>query len=357
MNRTTRKRCLASLVALTLAGCTAEEVSTESSAAELGAAVSITLVHVNDTHEHLSEGGPRTANLAGTRGGIARAYRVIQEIKQQEKNVLLVHAGDVFQGSIFFNAYTAIPELQLMQQLGWDVMAVGNHDLDLGPDGLLQVLDAAFAGAPGFPLVSANLDMAQAPTLASRVHPTVMKDVSGIKVGIFGLTIPDLLENVPPGFVSDDLVGAAQASVDALRAAGADVVIGLTHLGGADQIVAENVTGIDLIIGGHRHEVLRHPRVFTDPAGHRTRVFQAGAFFEHVGRVKLTVVKNKRGTTIHYDDYGRLDIVESLAPDPSVEAYLAELRGPAAAAEARRSTAGMGERRIAPYYATGRACR
>lgn len=315
---------LASVIALILGGCASPEepVVAEETQAEVQSAATLTIIHINDTHEHLDQGGPRDASLHGTRGGIARAYRVIEREKRREPGALLLHAGDLFQGSIFFNAYTAIPEIRLLQALGCDAMAVGNHDLDLGPDALLQTFDAGFGGGAGFPLLSSNLDLSQTPDLAGRVHPYVMKQVSGIRVGIFGMTVPDPLENVPPGFVGEDLVGSAQASVDALRAAGADVVIGLTHLGGLDEVVAENVTGIDLIIGGHSHEVLRTPRIFTDPNGHQTPVFQAGAFYEHVGEVTLRVTKSGNRVTAGVVGHRMIDIDDTLPPDPIVAAIV-----------------------------------
>ena len=99
----------------------------------------ITLLHVNDTHSHLDAWGPKDRHLDGTLGGMAKAASVIAAVRATEPNVLLLHAGDVFHGDLFFNEYFGVPELQLMKQLGFDAMAVGNHEFDFGPDVLADV--------------------------------------------------------------------------------------------------------------------------------------------------------------------------------------------------------------------------
>ncbi len=120
-------------------------------------AATITLVHVNDTHSHLDAWGPKDRNLEGTIGGMAKAASIIAAVRAHEPNVLLLHAGDVFHGDLFFNKYFGVPEFQLMKQLGFDAMAVGNHEFDFGPDVLAYSLNEAF-GSGTLPLLSANLD-------------------------------------------------------------------------------------------------------------------------------------------------------------------------------------------------------
>ena len=122
----------------------------------------ITLLHVNDTHSHLDAWGPKDRHLEGTVGGMAKAASVIAAVRASEPNVLLLHAGDVFHGDLFFNQYFGVPELQLMKQLGFDAMAVGNHEFDFGPDVLAGSLAAAF-GDGTLPLLSANLDLIRLP--------------------------------------------------------------------------------------------------------------------------------------------------------------------------------------------------
>ncbi len=152
----------------------------------------ITLLHVNDTHSHLDAWGPKDRHLEGTIGGMAKAASVIAAVRASEPNVLLLHAGDVFHGDLFCTEYFGVPELQLMQQLGFDAMAVGNHEFDLGPD----VLAAAYRGGTR-PLLSANLDLSEYPALATWIKPNTIKEVGGVSVGIFGMTVPDDVMNMP----------------------------------------------------------------------------------------------------------------------------------------------------------------
>ena len=118
----------------------------------------ITILHVNDTHAHLDSFGPKNIHLEGELGGIARAATIISEGRATEPNVLLLHAGDISHGDLFFNKFLDIPELNLMRSLGFDAMTVGNHEFDLGPDPLTYCLSAALPNGE-IPLLSANLDM------------------------------------------------------------------------------------------------------------------------------------------------------------------------------------------------------
>ncbi len=257
--------------------------------------VTVTLLHVNDTHSYLDAWGPKDRHLEGTIGGMAKAASVIAAVRAREPNVLLLHAGDVFQGDLFFNQYFGVPELQLMQQLGFDAMAVGNHEFAFGPDVLAGSLAAAY-GDGTLPLLSANLDLTGYPALATWIRPSVIKQVAGVRIGIFGMTTPDDVMNMPAPVVilgAGDpaaLMGIAAQQVGELRSAGADVVICLSHLGVLyDRALAANVPGIDIIVGGHDHYVFARPEVVTNPEGQPTLILQAGADYEHVGRLRFTL--------------------------------------------------------------------
>src|SRR5207253_1940588 len=136
-----------------------------------------TIIYVNDTHSYLDSYGPKDANLDGTTGGIAKAATIIGRIRATEPNVLLLHAGDAFVGDFMFNKYFGVPELQLMKQLQFDAMAVGNHELDFGPAVLNNVLNAAFVNG-SFPLLSANLDLTNYPGLKTWIQPSIIKTVN-----------------------------------------------------------------------------------------------------------------------------------------------------------------------------------
>ncbi len=283
----------------------------------------ITLLHVNDTHSHLDAFGPKDSNLNGTIGGIAKAATVINGIRASEPNVLLLHAGDVFQGDLFFNKYFGVPELKMMRQMGFDAMAVGNHEFDLGPSVLNDVLTTAFADG-SFPVLSANLDMSAYPALATWVQASTMKTVAGVKIGIFGMTVPGNPTNMPaPVVIQDDIVGIAQQTASSLRASGAQVVICLSHLGVyLDKIVATYVQGIDFIIGGHDHLLFEQPIPVRGVYGQTTHIFQAGEHYRFIGKLRFTVQDGQARIV----NYATLALDSSVPAEPTVQSTVDVLK-------------------------------
>ena len=291
-------------------------------------AATITLVHVNDTHSYLDAYGPKDRNLDGTLGGMAKAASIIAAVRAHEPNVLLLHAGDVFQGDFFFNAYFGVPEFQLMKQLGFDAMAVGNHEFGFGPDVLTQSLAAAYGGDT-LPLLSANLNFSEYtppegfPPLETWIKPGIIKSVGGVTIGIFGMTQPDDVTNMPApvkilGKYPDTatLLGIAGLTAAELRGAGAEVVICLSHLGVIyDQAIAANVPGIDIIVGGHDHYVFEQPLAVTNPEGKRTLILQAGNHYRYVGKLRFTL---KNGA-VKVLDYTLLPVDRKIPPLPEVQ--------------------------------------
>jgi 5'-nucleotidase/UDP-sugar diphosphatase len=292
-------------------------------------AATITLVHVNDTHSHLDAWGPKDRDLDGTIGGMAKAASIIAAVRAHEPNVLLLHAGDVFHGDLFFNRYFGVPEFQLMKQLGFDAMAVGNHEFDFGPGVLAGSLQAAFGGDT-LPLLSANLDMSGYPALNTWIKTSIIKEIGGVRIGVFGMTQPDDVMNMPYPVVilggypqTEVLLGIAGEMAAQLRAAGVDVVICLSHLGVVyDQAIAANVPGIDIIVGGHDHYVFERPLVVTNPEGKPTLILQAGSHYEYVGRLRFSV---KRGA-VKVQDYTLLPVDRKTPPLPEVQNFVDELK-------------------------------
>jgi 5'-nucleotidase len=241
--------------------------------------------------------GPKNATLDGTLGGIAKAATVIGMTKMTEPNVLTLHGGDAFHGDFFFNKYFGVAELQLLQALGFDAMTVGNHEFDLTPQYLPYILSTAFPG-PALPLLSANLDFSAVPELGldTWIKPTLIKDVGGVQVGIFGMTVPGVptTQNGAVGILGGDdpavVIGIAYQTMMALRGAGAQVVVFLSHLGALyDQAVAANVPGIDVILGAHDHYEYATPLVIPNPYGGQTIVTMPGKHYEKVGKLRLEV--------------------------------------------------------------------
>ena len=282
----------------------------------------LTILHVNDTHSNLAPLGPRTANLEGTQGGIARAASVIGLSKMTDPNVLTLHAGDAFIGDLFYNVYFGVAELQLMHAIGFDAMAVGNHEFDLTPYALQQSLDSAFV-AGGFPLLSANVNLDD-PTLSglrNYILPFTTKQLGNIKVGIFGMTTPEtmLLSNPAPAVIDTSVVNTmllAAAMVDTLVSQNCDVIICLSHMGYyADQALAGNVPGINVIVGGHDHYLLDSPVQVTNPMGNATWIVQTDAFYKYVGKLQLTISNG----TVSLLNYNAVHLDQTIPEEPSIK--------------------------------------
>lgn len=252
----------------------------------------LTILHFNDTHSTLSTIGSRDAHLEGTLGGIARAATLIGETRMTDPNVLVLHAGDVFIGDIFFNVYFGAAELKMMTALGFDAMTLGNHEFDLTPAVLMESLNTAFADG-GFPLLSANLILPDTSVLPLKkfVRPFIIKQAGNVKVGIFGLTTPEtnLLSQPSPAILDTNILPIATAMVESLKTHNCRVIICLSHLGIAlDEVLAASVPGIHVIIGGHDHTKTEAP-VRIDNASGPTWIVQANAFYLDAGKMRLIV--------------------------------------------------------------------
>ncbi|HID62805.1 MAG TPA: hypothetical protein EYP49_08735, partial [Anaerolineae bacterium] len=141
--------------------------------------ITVTILHTDDTHAHLESFEPFKQPL---QGGVARRYTAIQQVKSEGGNVILVDAGDAFQGTLFFNQWQGEEEAYFMNALGYQAMAVGNHEFDSGPAAL-----GNFVKKANFPVLSANMDVSAEPELAGLIPAYTVLDVAGEKIGIFGL--------------------------------------------------------------------------------------------------------------------------------------------------------------------------
>lgn len=283
----------------------------------------ITILHVNDTHSCLSSLGPRNQSLEGSQGGISRAATVIGMTKMNEQHVLTLHGGDVFIGDLFFNKYFGAAEFQLMVSLGFDAMAVGNHEFDLTPAILDTALRNSFPPGYGFPLVSSNLilDDPIVQPLNDYIFPYTTKQFGNTKVGIFSLLTPETnLFSLPsPAVVNDDLAGTALTMIDTLTSLGCDIIICLSHLGiFYDQELAANIPGINIFISAHDHSRTEQPVEITNPLGGTTYLVQADAFYKCIGKMKIAVSQ----TGVDLIDYQLIDLDDTIPEEPAVKSIV-----------------------------------
>ncbi|PZO39453.1 MAG: multifunctional 2',3'-cyclic-nucleotide 2'-phosphodiesterase/5'-nucleotidase/3'-nucleotidase [Pseudanabaena frigida] len=212
---------------------------------------SLRILHTNDHHAHLEPVKYDDRLL----GGIARRRTLIDRIRAENKTnqepLLLLDAGDIFQGTLYFNQYLGQADLDFYNALAYDAGTIGNHEFDRGQ----QVL-ADFIAKAKFPIISANIDIAPESPLYGKVRPWHVLDVKGEKIGVFGLTTPDtaILSSVGDGVKFTDPIAAARTSVIALKQQGINKIIALTHIGfDYDVLLAQKVPDIDIIIGAHSH--------------------------------------------------------------------------------------------------------
>jgi 5'-nucleotidase len=250
----------------------------------------LTILYTNDTHARLDPFPANATQFAGL-GGIARRASLVKKIRSQQSHVLLLDAGDVFQGTPWFDVYGGKVDLKLMTEMGYDAMTIGNHEFDRGPEGFADAAQKA-----GFPILSANYNV-QKTAMNPFVQKFIVREVEGFRVGIFGLGI-QLSGVVHPDLYGDvryrDPVIWADGMVNSLRTYhNCDYVICLSHLGfqykdgRIDDIeLAGRVKGIDLIIGGHTHTFLDQPKSVVNTGG-STLVTQAGHSGVRLGRIDL----------------------------------------------------------------------
>lgn len=259
----------------------------------------ITILHTNDTHSQID---PLPANdkLYPDKGGVSRRATLVKRVRKENPNTLLIDAGDVFQGTPYFNFYKGEVEYKAMSLIGYDVVTLGNHDFDNGVNALAAAMKFAT-----FDFVSANYDVRGTP-LEKRVKPYVVRVIGGVRVGLFGMGVsPDNLitpENFK-GVTYHDPVQAAREVVATLRGRErCTLVIGMSHLGYypndrdggvGDTQVASQVDGIDFIASGHTHTFMKQPVLTKTPSGGNTIIFQVGRSGIYVGRVDLKMKNGK----------------------------------------------------------------
>lgn len=260
----------------------------------------LTVLHTNDVHSHIDPfpvTDPRNPNM----GGVARRATLIENIRLENPNVLLLDAGDIFQGTPYFNYYGGEIEFKLMSMMKYDAATLGNHDFDNGIEGFYAQLPNAT-----FDFVSANYDFSKT-ALAGLVKPYKVFDKGGIKVGVFGLGI-ELAGLVDPLMYKETVyLDPVEISTDIVKqlkeVEKCDIVIALSHLGYkynndfqkiSDVKLATLTQDIDLIIGGHTHTFLKKPSILENAVGKEVLVNQTGCFGLNLGRIDFYLDNNSK---------------------------------------------------------------
>ena len=252
----------------------------------------ITILHTNDVHSHIDPFSPEDA-LHPNQGGVARRLTLVEAIRKENPNTLLLDAGDIFQGTPYFNFYGGELEFKLMSLLKYDAATIGNHDFDNGVGGLAAQMPNA-----SFKMLSANYDFTNT-TMEGLTKPYEVFIKDGIKIGVFGLGIQ--LEGLVTKALSReteylDPVEIAQDMSRILKEEEqCDLVICLSHLGYdykfdkiSDIKLAEKTRNIDLIIGGHTHTFLDKPVIVNNADGVEVLVNQVGWAGINLGRIDFT---------------------------------------------------------------------
>jgi len=257
----------------------------------------LTILHTNDMHSRIDPFPSNHKKYAGL-GGMSKIATLVQQVRKEEENVLLLDAGDVFQGTPYFNLYGGELELKLMSQIGYDACTMGNHDFDNGLDGFNRVLPNA-----NFPFLCANYDFSNT-ILDGKTTPYTIIEKAGLKIGIFGIGIKlkglvDKRQYKETKYLNP-IEQANHYATHLKQVEKCNLIICLSHLGYeykdnklSDKQLAQSTENIDLIIGGHTHTFLEKAVTFLNKKGKSVRVNQAGWSALSLGRVDFYFDKKK----------------------------------------------------------------
>ncbi len=255
----------------------------------------ITILHTNDTHSQIDP-IPANDKLYAGKGGVARRATLVKRVRNENPNTLLIDAGDVFQGTPYFNFYKGEVEYKAMSAIGYDAGTLGNHDFDNGVDAL-----AAAAKFANFPLVSANYDV-RGTSLENRIKQYVVRQVAGVRIGLFGLGISPVGLITPANFKGITYRDPSIASREVVKVLKetehCSLIVAMSHLGYypepkagvvGDSQVAAQVDDIDFIASGHTHTFMEKPVSVKQPSGKETLIFQVGKSGIYMGRVDFSM--------------------------------------------------------------------
>ena len=266
----------------------------------------ITILHTNDFHARFRPISKYDNNCSAKNnakgkcfGGSARLSSAIEDARSRHSNTILLDGGDQFQGTLFYNLYKGKVAAEMMNMLGYDGMAVGNHEFDDGPETLRVFMDSV-----DFPVLMANANVDMEPELKDQLQKSTTLYQNNRKIGLIGINTVDTAELSSPGenVIFTDAVAAVQSEVDFLTEAGVNIIILLSHSSyRVDKMIAANTTGVDVIVGGHDNTLLSnvsdrakgpYPTVVNG-----TQIVQAYAYGKFLG--ELSVLFDEAGNVIH----------------------------------------------------------
>lgn len=302
----------------------------------------LNILHINDFHNRIepvstwnSTCRPDVDDKGECFGGIARLASKISELRdglaQAGEDVIVLDAGDQYQGSLFYTTYRGQDTVEFMKAVGFDAMAVGNHEFDNGPAGL-----AVLADGVDFPLVSGNLDLSGSEVLDGKISRRLVIERGEQRIGIISAIAVEMPELSSPGdqvVFSDDIESLTEDAA-ALAEEGVDKIIALTHVGYQRDIeIAQTIPGVDVVVGGHSHTVLGdvegskgpYPTMVTGTDGQEVPVVTVGAYGKYLGHLRLV-----------WDDKGKLKeasgapilLDASVTPDATLAARVQEMAAP-----------------------------
>lgn len=286
---------------------------------------SLTIVHTNDVHAHLLPSDLKLQDCEigqeNCYGGFARIKSVIEGVRASSDNTIVLDAGDRFSGTVFYTLNKSQDITPLTQQLGYDVLTLGNHEFD---DGLEEL--AQFAQGISAPIVSANVSFPTHPTLNKRIVPSVILNKNGLKIGVIGALSEETKVESAKAKDADitAVIPAVQKEAQALTKQGVKVLIALTHIGiEEDKKLALAVPQLDVIVGAHTHTLLSndtnettaygpYPIEISHETGDKTLIITSGIAGHHLGILNTTFDKKGHITT-YAGDTVRLD--DTVVPD------------------------------------------
>ncbi|RRD88371.1 bifunctional metallophosphatase/5'-nucleotidase [Bacteroides heparinolyticus] len=255
------------------------------------------ILHTSDTHSRIEPISREAADEYAGMGGAVRRAGIVKQFRSKHPDMLLLDCGDVSQGTPYYNLFQGELEIKMMNLMGYDAMAIGNHEFDFGLENMARLFRLA-----RFPIVCSNYEVAGT-VLEGLVKPYIILEREGLKIGVFGLApkLEGLVQaDKSEGVVYKDPIAVAQEMSDLLGGKeGCDVVICLSHLGlqrlmpgdvDDEQLVAKT-HGIDVILGGHTHTFMEKPMVYLNANGENVSLLHSGRNGIFVGEMVLTLTK------------------------------------------------------------------